>query len=121
MSGLVRASLSIRQKLRKRSLYLKSISTLVPLLKDRRTLWDPPKYHLFCVSCFLFIGYRLLLASLTSSEFQEADSNSCLSSKGGNAETKGEKSSNISADIGKGPGSLLRNTQNNAFKFFGRN
>ena len=66
---------------------------------------------------FLTLQYCIGFA-IYQNEFQEADSNSCLSSKGGNAETKGEKSSNVSADIGKGPGSLLRNIHNNAFKFF---
>ena len=75
----------------------------------------PPHPHFLC------IGNGLHSSSLTLPEFQEADSNSCLSSKGGNAETKGEKSSTVSADIGKGPGSLLRNIHNTASKLFCRN
>ena len=121
-----------RQKLRKRSLYLKNISILLFFFKSEvhtlisslgtsiRFIKYYSQYYcyyhyrktegqcgtllninLFCVFQFLFIGYRLLLASLTFSEFQEADSNSCLSSKGGNAETKGEKSSNVVLTLGR--------------------
>ena len=45
-------------------------------------------------ACFMFIGNRLHSASPTFSEFQNADSNSCWSRKGGNAETKEEQSRN---------------------------
>ena len=45
----------------------------------------PQKHPLFHL-LFLFGGYRLHSASLTFPEIQRADSNSCLSGKGGDAE-----------------------------------
>ena len=50
----------------------------------------PSGYKSFLGTNFLFVGNRLLSASLTFPEFKRADSNSCLSGKGGNAETKEE-------------------------------
>ena len=67
-----------------------SHSCPVPWVKTERDsmgLWstDP-----FCVSCFLFVGYRFHSASLTFPEFQRADPNSCWSEKGGDTETEKE-------------------------------
>ena len=56
----------------------------------------------FCVPHFLFVGNRLHSASLTFPEFQREGSNSCLSGKGGDAETRAEQSRNNSASLGKG-------------------
>ena len=71
--------------------------------------------------CVLFVGIWLHSASLIFPEFQRADSNSCLSGKGENAETKEEQSRNNSAASKQGPGSSSGNTHNNIFEFFYRN
>ena len=57
-------------------------------------------------------------ASMTFPELQRADSNSCSSGKGGDAETTEEQSRNNSAALGQGPGSTSRDTHNNIFKLF---
>ena len=55
---------------------------------------------------------------MTFPEFQRADSNSCLSGKGGDAEIREEQPRNNSAALGQGPGSISRDTHNNIFKLF---
>ena len=57
-----------------------------------------------------FIRNRLHTASVTFPEVQRAGSNSCLSGKGGVAETREEQSRNNTAALGQGPGSMSRGT-----------
>ena len=88
--------------------------------KPSRTLWGSWAWKPFYVPCFLFVGNRLHSASMTFPEFQRADSNSCYSGKGGDAETREEQSRKNSAALGQGPGSASRDTQNSIFELFCR-
>lgn len=75
---------------------------------------------LFRVPSFC-VGNTLHSASLTFPEFQGADSKSCLSGEGGDAEAKEGQSGKNSAALGQGPGSSSRDTQNSISEFFCRN
>ena len=63
------------------------------------TLLDTNPFCVHHLPSFLFAGNRLHSASLAFPEFQRADSISCSSRKGGNAETKEDQGRNNSAVI----------------------
>ena len=73
-----------------------------------RALWGPWAQKPFYVPHFLFLGNTPYSASRTFPEFQRADSNGCLSGKGGDAETREEQSRNTSVALGAGFWFLLK-------------
>ena len=64
-------------------------------LKWSRTQWVSWALKLFCVPRFLIAGSRLHTASKTFPGTQRAGSNSCSSVRGGDAETREERSETI--------------------------
>ena len=86
------------------------VQNLDMVLKRSRTRWGS-----WAQKPFLITGNRLHSASMNFLEFQGADSNSCYSGKGGDAETR-----NISAALGQSSGALSRDTQSNIFELFCR-
>ena len=89
-------------------------------MKLSRTLWGSQVQTLSGSPMFLFIGNRLHSASLTFPELQRANSSSCLSGEGENAETKEEQSRNNSANLRQGSGSSSREMHKNIFELFCR-
>ena len=97
-----------------RPLYFLSYKYPEPLTFMKVDLWGSWAQQLSCVPCFLFLGSGPHSASMTFSEFQGAGSASCWSGKGGDAKIREEESSKNSAALGQYPGSLSRDTYNNA-------